>query len=410
MRHAWLLAAIVVATSAATPAWAADPRELTNAIKALDAGDIKGALPIVQQYALNGNNAAQNELGWLYETGHGVPVDYSEAVKWYKLSALHGGASDQNNLGRMYESGLGVPKNYTEAEKWFGLSALQGFPMGQFDLAFLHDRGLGTVPPFEQTVALYKKAADQGLAIAQYQYALCAKNGHVANGQAVSMDYFARAADQGYGPALDELGRDHELGRGLPQNHLLAYEFYKRGAEAGDGNAMTHLAALYEAGQGVARNYPEAMRWYRLAVDRNIPQAAYRLGIMAEQGLATGTPNYTEAFAWVRTSADVGNLADAQNHLGVMYAQGRGVAKDATEGARWFHRAAAQNSAAAMENLSLAYKGGIGVPIEPAESRRWHEQALAHGWALPAPPTPAAAPAPLSADLLSVAGGMSTRP
>jgi len=410
MRFAWLCIAIAGFALVATPARATDPLELTNAIKALDAGDVKGALATVQRFALAGNNAAQNELGWLYETGHGVPVDYPEAVKWYKLSALHGGASDQNNLGRMYESGLGVPKNYTEAEKWFGLSALQGFPMGEFDLAFLHDRGLGTVPPFEQTVALYKKAADQGLAIAQYQYALCAKNGHVANGQAVATDYFTRAADQGYGPALDQLGRDHELGRGVPVNHLIAFEFYKRGAEAGDGNAMTHLAALYEAGLGVARNYAEAAHWYRLAVDRNIPLAAYRFGIIAEQGLATGTPNEAEGFAWVRTAADVGNLAEAQNHLGVMYAQGRGVAKDATEGARWFHRAAAQNNAAAMENLALAYKGGIGVPFEPAEARRWHEQALAHGYALSAPAAPAAAPAPLSNDLLSVAGGNSTRP
>lgn len=410
MRLAWLLTAFAVATIAAAPAQAADPPELTNAIKALDAGDVKGALPVVQRYALLGNNAAQNELGWLYETGHGVPVNYREAIKWYRLSALNGGASDQNNLGRMYESGLGVPKNYAEAEKWFGLSALQGFAMGQFDLAFLHDRGLGTVPPFSETVALYKKAADQGLAVAQYQYALCAKNGHVTGGPTVALDYLTRAADQGYGPALDEVGRAHELGRGMPQNHLIAYEFYRRGAEAGDGNAMFHLAALYEAGQGIPRSYPEAIRWYRLAVDKNIPQAAYRLGLIAEQGLADGVRNYRDAFKWVHTAAEAGNLAEAQNHLGLMYAEGRGVAKDATEGARWFRRAAAQNSAAAMENLALAYKSGIGVPADPAEARHWQELAAAHGDAAPAAAATPTAPVPMLTDLLSAGAPSGTRP
>jgi TPR repeat protein len=409
MRQTWLWGAVAAWALASGPVLAADPNELKNAIKALDAGDIKSALPIVQNYALNGAIAAQNELGWLYETGHGVPVDYREAVKWYRLSALQGGPSDQTNLGRMYEQGLGVPKNYVEAEKWFGLSALQGFAQGQFDLAYLHDRGLGTVPPFAETVALYKKAADQGLAAAQYQYALCARNGHVPDGKAVGADYLGRAADQGYGPALDLLGRDQELGRGVPQNHLIAFQYYQRGAAAGDGNAMTHLAALYESGRGVPKNYPEAIRWYRAAVDRNIPEAAYRLGLIDEYGLADGKPNPAEGFKWVRTAADAGDLADAQNHLGEMYAAGRGVAMDKTEGARWFRRAAAQNSAAAMANLALAYKNGLGVPVDPTEARRWQDQAVANGYVAPGS-APTAVPTPLSNDLSSIFGATGIKP
>jgi len=401
MRQGWCGATLVAALMAAASAHAADPNELPNAIKALDAGDLKHGLPIVESYALAGSVAAQNELGWLYETGHGVPVDYGEAVKWYRLAALQGGASDQNNLGRMYESGLGVAKNYAEAEKWFRLSALQGFAPGEFDLAYLHDRGLGSVPPFAETVALYKKAADQGLAQAQYQYALSARNGHVPDGKAVAADYLARAGNQGYGPALDLLGQDQELGRGVAQSHVLAFQYYQRGAAAGDGKAMLHLATLYEFGRGVPRSYPDAIRWYRAAVERNVPEAAYRLGLIAEGGLADGVRNETEAFQWVRTAAEAGNLAEAQNHLGEMYAAGRGVAMDKTEGARWFRRAAAQNSVAAMANLAQAYKQGLGVPADPAEAHHWQELAAAHKPA----PAPAPAPNPLANDLLSSFNG-----
>ncbi|HLZ67661.1 MAG TPA: tetratricopeptide repeat protein [Aliidongia sp.] len=411
-RRSWLTIVIAGLAIAAVPARADDSAELTNAIRALDAGDTKGALSLVQRYALDGNHTAQNELGWVYETGHGVPVDYHEAMKWYRLSALSGAASDQNNLGRMYESGLGVARNYAEAEKWYGLSALQDFPMGEYDLAFLHDRRLGAVPPFAQTLALYKKAADQGLAVAQYQYALSAKNGHVtgpSDANAVALDYLQRAGNQGYGPALDELGRFHELGRGVPQNHLVAFDLYRRGAEAGDARAMAHLAALYETGRGVARSYPQAVRWYRRAADRNSAPAAYRLGLIAEFGLADGVRDYAEGFKWVHLAADAGNLAEAQNHLGEMYGQGHGVAADATEAARWFRRAAAQNLAAAMANLAQAYQTGAGVPADPAEARRWRELAAAHGYSPPASkPAAGDAPPPAVTDLLSGTGTAST--
>jgi len=33
---------------------------------------------------------AEGNLGYLYERGQGVPLDYSEAYKWYQLSAAHG--------------------------------------------------------------------------------------------------------------------------------------------------------------------------------------------------------------------------------------------------------------------------------------------------------------------------------
>jgi TPR repeat protein len=405
--------AAVATFVAAVPALAAEPADLVNAIRTLDAGNAAASLPVVQGYALAGNITAQNELGWLYETGHGVPRDYGEAVKWYRLAALAGSASDQNNLGRMYESGLGVPRNYTEAEKWFRLSALQGFAMGQYDLAYLHDRGLGTVPPFAETLALYKQAADQGLATAQYQYGLSAANGHVAgaNADAVALDYLTRAADQGYAPALVTLGQFRETGRAGPRNYLLAFELYRRAADGGDGAAMVHLAALYELGQGVARNEQEAARWYRLAVERNVPRAAYRLGLIADQGLVDGVRNPGEAVKWMRMAADAGNLADAQNQLGLYYDQGRGVEADPTEAARWFRRAAAQNSAPAMANLAHAYQTGRGVPADPAEAKRWQNLAVAHGFKPTAATAPKAeAPTPPSDDFLAVTGIASAPP
>ena len=55
--------------------------------------------------------------------GEGVPQDYAEAVKWYRLAAEQGDAASQFNLGLKYGKGEGVPQDYVEAHKWLNLAA-----------------------------------------------------------------------------------------------------------------------------------------------------------------------------------------------------------------------------------------------------------------------------------------------
>jgi TPR repeat protein len=59
----------------------------------------------------------------MYNRGQGVPQDYSEAVKWYRLAAEQGDVKAQNNLGVMYANGKGVPQDIVQAYKWFSIGA-----------------------------------------------------------------------------------------------------------------------------------------------------------------------------------------------------------------------------------------------------------------------------------------------
>ena len=68
----------------------------------------------------------QNHIGWIYAVCRGVPADYAEAVKWFRLAAEQGHADAQKNLGRMYEIGHGVSRDEAEAVKWFRKAAAQG--------------------------------------------------------------------------------------------------------------------------------------------------------------------------------------------------------------------------------------------------------------------------------------------
>ena len=62
----------------------------------------------------------------MYNKGQGVPQDYAEAMKWYRLAADQGIAEAQYNLGVMYDNGQGVPQDYAEAYVWFSVAAAGG--------------------------------------------------------------------------------------------------------------------------------------------------------------------------------------------------------------------------------------------------------------------------------------------
>jgi hypothetical protein len=60
----------------------------------------------------------------MYDEGQGVEQDFTEAVRWYKLSAAQGKANAQSNLSIMYFNGQGVAQDYVRAHMWSNLSSV----------------------------------------------------------------------------------------------------------------------------------------------------------------------------------------------------------------------------------------------------------------------------------------------
>jgi TPR repeat protein len=73
--------------------------------------------------AERGDPAAQAYLGFMFETGRGVPQNYTEAAMWYRRAAEQGDSLAQYSLGLLYDKGQGVPQDIVEANKWLNLSA-----------------------------------------------------------------------------------------------------------------------------------------------------------------------------------------------------------------------------------------------------------------------------------------------
>lgn len=68
-----------------------------------------------------------------------------------------------------------------------------------------------------------------------------------------------------------------------------------------------------------------------------------------------------------------------QDMLGVLYSEGRGVARDQATAFHWFQLAAAQGNPTAEYNLALAYERGEGVTKNPAEAEKWYIKAAESG-------------------------------
>ncbi|WP_354095625.1 tetratricopeptide repeat protein [Bradyrhizobium sp. RT10b] len=66
---------------------------------------------------------AQSHLGFMFETGRGVPQNYTEAAMWYRRAA---DSLAQYSLGLLYDRGQGVPRDIVEASKWLNLAAAAG--------------------------------------------------------------------------------------------------------------------------------------------------------------------------------------------------------------------------------------------------------------------------------------------
>ena len=103
------------------------------------------------------------------------------------------------------------------------------------------------------------------------------------------------------------------------------------------------------------------------------------VGIAADTaGDAVAREDYGTAFRLFTDHAQAGDPI-AQNNLGVLYLQGRGVHKDLGAARVWFERAAAHKLPGAMHNLGMLYLRGYGVSKDPVLGAHWLTQAAESG-------------------------------
>jgi len=129
-------AAVVLMFATANFAEAASFRQ---GVSAFNHQDYVSASRIFIPLAEQGDPAAQSYLGFMFETGRGVPQNYTEAAIWYRRAAEQGDSLAQYSLGLLYDRGQGVPQDIVEASKWLNLSTAAAPPRAREARARIRD-------------------------------------------------------------------------------------------------------------------------------------------------------------------------------------------------------------------------------------------------------------------------------
>ncbi len=93
-----------------------------------------------------------------------------------------------------------------------------------------------------------------------------------------------RLAESGDPAVQVRLGGRYELGRGTAPNCFGALNWYRKAASQGFTPAEFHVGRMYYDGKCTGNNFPEAAKWLRKAADKGYPEAQKMLGTMYFNG------------------------------------------------------------------------------------------------------------------------------
>jgi uncharacterized protein len=123
-----------------------------------------------------------------------------------------------------------------------------------------------------------------------------------------------------------------------------------------------------------AREFPKALAILTPLSNAGDSEAQYLRGLLNESSVIPHA-SAANAASWY-TKAAIGGNAKAQNNLGAMYYDGRGVARDLEQARTWYQRAAEQGNPQAQLNYALMLGQGLGgtdpeKDRDPAAMLRW---------------------------------------
>jgi len=272
--------------------------------------------------------------------------------------------------------------------------ANQGDAYAQFALAEMYRIGIGVAQDSKMALKWCRKAADQGLREAQFELGERYGFGRgVAQDDKMAAEWYRKAADQGHAYAQNNLGWMYETGRGVQKDMNKAVEWYRRAAAQGNQLAKDHLKRLGKNTAKVAPSpkpvspksasprpsptLPAGLENLVRRADQGDAETQTNLGVMYLNGRGVAKNDKT-AVEWFRKAADQGH-ADAQARLGWMYENGRGLAQDDKMAVEWYRKAADQGDAFAQCNLGVMYENGYGVAKDMNKAVEWYRKAAAQG-------------------------------
>lgn len=329
--------------------------------------DLEKALQFFQRAANGGNLDALYRLGCAEDH-----FTVWQRREWLQSSAERGHLQSQYKLFVMLRGKGEVPSE--ESIKWCTLAADQGYANAQFELGMyllLTDVGKGSKWILD--------AALQGHAGAQFHYGFMLAHGKMGEpkNEALALDWYMKAAKQGYVRAERAVGVSLFFGRGCTMDYATAVEWFKKASDHGCEESANLLGYCYHNGYGVPQDEVEATICFQKAARAGDANAQYNFGVNLRRG--KGAPqDLVTSFKWFHLSALKGFPA-SQYEVGVSYEGAQGVEKDVEKAFQWYLLSARSGYAKAFYKVALCYDYGVGVGRDENEAKVWCQKAAASG-------------------------------
>jgi len=150
----------------------------------------------------------------------------------------------------------------------------------------------------------------------------------------------------------------------------------------GSRKAAYRLGVMHEEGRGRwFSSDSDALECYRKAVSPppGIAAAEYKLGVFYEKGRGGLDRDVNKAFAFYKKAADRHD-PDASLRMGLAYKNGDGgMAVDYRRAVAYLTVAAEADRPEAQYELGFSYENGLGVPINIRQAKFWYDKAAALG-------------------------------
>jgi len=121
-------------------------------------------------------------------------------------------------------------------------------------------------------------------------------------------------------------------------------------------------------------DYARALEILRPLAEQGLAPAQNYLGIMYRDGRGVGR-NDKEAVRWFKKAAQAGDMW-ARTNLAIMYLNGQGTEQNYPEAVELLHLAAGQGDSLAFYILGQLYVMGLGVQVDNVQAFYWLELAV----------------------------------
>lgn len=202
------------------------------------------------------------------------------ANKYFNLASQSGHVLAFYNLGQMHAVGLGMMRSCPTAVELFKIVAERGKWNERLMAAHIDYKGYR----FNDAFIQYSLLAEMGYEVAQSNTAFILDREEVdlfpdrTEDLVRALQYWGRAAAQGYSAAQVKLGDYHYYGLGTAIDYDTAASHYRLASEQQhNAQAMFNLGYMHEHGLGMKQDWHLAKRCYDLAaetsVDAKVPVA-----------------------------------------------------------------------------------------------------------------------------------------